>query len=144
MWAEAEEGSRESHLMAFARQHLCTNCLVSRFTPSQEYIALQIVVLHLLRQTVFNEVKVEVAFPLNVNGHHSAGGGEGAVVTAGRLHHVAKPEDVAELGPGIAGVVGAHRVVDQVVAMILVTEIRKPDISVVRKPTRQQSCQIRD
>ena len=68
-----------------------------------------------------------------MNGHHSAGGGEGAVVTAGRLHHVAKPEDVAELGPGIAGVVGAHRVVDQVVAMILVSEIRKPNIFVVRK-----------
>ena len=134
MWAGAEEGSRESHLMASARQHLCTNCLVSRFTPSREYIALQIVVLHLLGQTVFNEVEVKVAFPLNVNGHYSAGGGEGAVVTAGRLHHVAESEDVAELGPGIAGVVGAHCVVDQVVAMIFVSEIRKPNIFVVRKP----------
>lgn len=67
-------------------------------------------------------------------GHYSTGGGEGAVVTAGRLHHVAEPEDVAQPGPGIAGVVGAHRVVDQVVAMILVSEIRKPNIFVVRKP----------
>ena len=74
-----------------------------------------------------------------MNGHDSSGGGEGAVVAAGCLHHVSESEDVAQPGVGVVGVVGAHRVVDQVVAMILVPEIRKPDISVVRKPTRQNN-----
>ena len=76
-------------------------------------------------------------------GHDSPSGGKGAVVAAGRLHHVSEPEDVAQSGVGVPRVVGAHSIVDQVVAMILVAEIRKPDISVVRKPARQQSCQIR-
>ena len=67
-------------------------------------------------------------------GHDSPGGGQGAVVAAGRLHHVAEPEDVAQPGLRVPGVVGAHRVVYQVVAMILVSEIRKPNMSVVRKP----------
>ena len=101
-------------------------------------------ILYLLWQTVFNEIEVEIAFPLNMDGHDSSGGGEGAVVAAGCLHHVSESEDIAQPGVGVVGVVGAHRVVDQVVAMILVAEIRKPDISVVRKPGRQQSCQIRD
>ena len=97
---------------------------------------------HLLWQTVFSEIEVEIAFPLNMDGHDSPGGGEGAVVAAGRLHHVSEPEDVAQSGVGVPGVVGAHSIVDQVVAMILVAEIRKPDISVVRKQVRQNSCQI--
>ena len=67
-------------------------------------------------------------------GHDSPSGGKGAVVAAGCLHHVAEPEDVAQPGLRVAGVVGAHRVIDQVVAMILVSEIRKPIMSVVRKP----------
>ena len=100
--------------------------------------------MYLLRQTVFNEIEVEIAFPLNMDGHDSSGGGKGTVVAAGCLHHVSKSEDVAQPGVGVVGVVGAHCVVDQVIAMILVPEVRKPDISVVRKPTRQQSCQDRD
>ena len=67
-------------------------------------------------------------------GHDSPCGCQGAVVAAGRLHHVAEPEDVAQPGVRVPGVVGAHRVVDQVVAMILVSEIRKPNMSVIRKP----------
>ena len=74
-----------------------------------------------------------------MDGHDSSGGGEGAVVAAGCLHHVSESKDVAQPCVGVVGVVGAHRVVDQVVAMILVPEIRKPDISVVRKPTRQNN-----
>ena len=158
MSTEAEEGSRESHLMAIARQHLCTNYAtshycqfrigLSRLTQGIHYIhwyfqktynrkhelSLAHIILYLLWQTVFNEVKVEIAFPLNVYGHDSPGGGQGAVVAAGRLHHVTEPEDVTQTGVRVPGVVGAHRVVDQVVAMILVSEIRKPNMSVIRKP----------
>ena len=89
---------------------------------------------YLLWKTVFDKVEVQIAFPLDVDGHDAPGGGQGAVVAAGGLHHVAEPEDVAQSGVGVPGVVGAHCVVDQVVPVIFVAKIGKPDNSGVRKP----------
>lgn len=59
-------------------------------------------------------------------GHYAPRGCKGGVVAARRLHHVAQPEDVAEPGPGVRQPVGADRVVNQVVAVILISEIGKP------------------